>query len=195
MEEKYTNYLKKLFKVGFEMIYENKKPKKKIIKKINPYEDINTNQKFILEEDEEEILAKIQVGKLLKDDPNLIFGVSKEKMNEIIELKNIIQQKLNEIGEYLQEADANLEKIEENIEIAVDEMIKGNKYLEQASNYAIERRATKFRNILIGVVGGICVALPGVNLIGGGIVLAGGLAINKFIEKLEKKYIKKIQNL
>jgi t-SNARE complex subunit (syntaxin) len=116
-------------------------------------------------------------------------------MNEIIELKNIIQQKLNEIGEYLQEADANLEKIEENIEIAVDEMIKGNKYLEQASNYAIERRATKFRNILIGVVGGICVALPGVNLIGGGIVLAGGLAINKFIEKLEKKYIKKIQNL
>ena len=158
MDEKYTNYLKKLFKEGFEM-------------------------------------AKIQVGKLLKDDPNLIFGVSKEKMNEIIELKNIIQQKLNEIGEYLQEADANLEKIEENIEIAVDEMIKGNKYLEQASNYAIERRATKFRNILIGVVGGICVALPGVNLIGGGIVLAGGLAINKFIEKLEKKYIKKIQNL
>ena len=195
MDEKYTNYLKKLFKEGFEMIYDNKKPKKKIIKKINPYEDINTNQKFILEEDEEEILAKIQVGKLLKDDPNLIFGVSKEKMNEIIELKNIIQQKLNEIGEYLQEADANLEKIEENIEIAVDEMIKGNKYLEQASNYAIERRATKFRNILIGVVGGICVALPGVNLIGGGIVIAGGLAINKFIEKLEKKYIKKIQNL
>ena len=195
MDEKYTNYLKKLFKEGFEMIYDNKKPKKKIIKKINPYEDINTNQKFILEEDEEEILAKIQVGKLLKDDPNLIFGVSKEKMNEIIELKNIIQQKLNEIGEYLQEADANLEKIEENIEIAVDEMIKGNKYLEQASNYAIERRATKFRNILIGVVSGICVALPGVNLIGGGIVLAGGLAINKFIEKLEKKYIKKIQNL
>ena len=40
-------------------------------------------------------------------------------------------------------------EIEENIEIAVDEMIKGNKYLEQASNYAIERRATKFRNILI----------------------------------------------
>ena len=195
MDEKYTNYLKKLFKEGFEMIYDNKKPKKKIIKKINPYEDINTNQKFILEEDEEEILAKIQVGKLLKDDPNLIFGVSKEKMNEIIELKNIIQQKLNEIGEYLQEADANLEKIEENIEIAVDEMIKGNKYLEQASNYAIERRATKFRNILIGVVSGICVALPGVNLIGGGIVLTGGLAINKFIEKLEKKYIKKIQNL
>ena len=195
MDEKYTNYLKKLFKEGFEMIYDNKKTKKKIIKKINPYEDINTNQKFILEEDEEEILAKIQVGKLLKDDPNLIFGVSKEKMNEIIELKNIIQQKLNEIGEYLQEADANLEKIEENIEIAVDEMIKGNKYLEQASNYAIERRATKFRNILIGVVGGICVALPGVNLIGGGIVLEGGLAINKFIEKLEKKYIKKIQNL
>ena len=195
MDEKYTNYLKKLFKEGFEMIYDNKKPKKKIIKKINPYEDINTNQKFILEEDEEEILAKIQVGKLLKDDPNLIFGVSKEKMNEIIELKNIIQQKLNEIGEYLQEADANLEKIEENIEIAVDEMIKGNKYLEQASNYAIERRATKFRNILIGVVSGICVALPGVYLIGGGIVLAGGLAINKFIEKLEKKYIKKIQNL
>ena len=195
MDEKYTNYLKKLFKEGFEMIYDNKKPKKKIIKKINPYEDINTNQKFILEEDEEEILAKIQVGKLLKDDPNLIFGVSKEKMNEIIELKNIIQQKLNEIGEYLQEADANLEKIEENIEIAVDEMIKGNKYLEQASNYAIERRATKFRNILIGVVSGICVALPGVKLIGGGIVLAGGLAINKFIEKLEKKYIKKIQNL
>ena len=195
MDEKYTNYLKKLFKEGFEMIYDNKKPKKKIIKKINPYEDINTNQKFILEEDEEEILAKIQVGKLLKDDPNLIFGVSKEKMNEIIELKNIIQQKLNEIGEYLQEADANLEKIEENIEIAVDEMIKGNKYLEQASNYAIERRATKFRNILIGVVSGICVALPGVNLIGGGIVLEGGLAINKFIEKLEKKYIKKIQNL
>ena len=195
MDEKYTNYLKKLYKEGFEPIYDNKKQEKKIIKKqINPYEDINTNQNYMIQEEEDEILAKIQVSKLLKDDPNLISGIPKEKMKEIIELKNSIQQKINQIGEYLKQADVDLEKIENNIEEAVDDMIKGNNYLEKAANYAVERRALKLKSTLIGIVTGICIDIPKVRVIGGVITLGGGLVIN-LIEKLEKKYIKKIQNM
>lgn len=196
MDEKYTNYLKKLYKEGFEPIYDNKKQEKKIIKKqINPYEDINTNQNYMIQEEEDEILAKIQVSKLLKDDPNLISGIPKEKMKEIIELKNSIQQKINQIGEYLKQADVDLEKIENNIEEAVDDMIKGNNYLEKAANYAVERRALKLKSTLIGIVTGICIDIPKVRVIGGVITLGGGLVISNLIEKLEKKYIKKIQNM
>ena len=196
MDEKYTNYLKKLYKEGFEPIYDNKKQEKKIIKKqINPYEDINENKNFILQEEEEEILAKIQVGNLLKDDPNLISGIPKEKMKEIIELKKSLQQKINQIGEYLKQADVDLEKIENNIEEAVDNMIEGNNYLEKAANDAVERRAMKLKSTLIGIVTGICIAIPGVSIIRGVITLGGGLVISNLIEKLEKKYIKKIQNM
>ena len=196
MDEKYTNYLKKLYKEGFEPIYDNKKQEKKIIKKqINPYEDINTNQNYMIQEEEDEILAKIQVGKLLKDDPNLIAGIPKEKMKEIIELKKSLQQKINQIGEYLKQADVDLEKIENNIEEAVDNMIEGNNYLEKAANDAVERRAMKLKSTLIGIVTGICIAIPGVSRIGGVITLGGGLVISNLIEKLEKKYIKKIQNM
>ena len=196
MDEKYTNYLKKLYKEGFEPIYDNKKQEKKIIKKqINPYEDINTNQNYMIQEEEDEILAKIQVSKLLKDDPNLISGIPKEKMKEIIELKNSLQQKINQIGEDLKQADVDLEKIENNIEEAVDDMIKGNNYLEKAANYAVERRALKLKSTLIGIVTGICIDIPKVRVIGGVITLGGGLVISNLIEKLEKKYIKKIQNL
>ena len=196
MDEKYTNYLKKLYKEGFEPIYDNKKQEKKIIKKqINPYEDINTNQNYMIQEEEDEILAKIQVGKLLKDDPNLIAGIPKEKMKEIIELKKSLQQKINQIGEYLKQADVDLEKIENNIEEAVDNMIEGNNYLEKAANDAVERRAMKLKSTLIGIVTGICIAIPGVSIIRGVITLGGGLVISNLIEKLEKKYIKKIQNM
>ena len=196
MDEKYTNYLKKLYKEGFEPIYDNKKQEKKIIKKqINPYEDMNTNQNYMIQEEEDEILAKIQVGKLLKDDPNLIAGIPKEKMKEIIELKKSLQQKINQIGEYLKQADVDLEKIENNIEEAVDNMIEGNNYLEKAANDAVERRAMKLKSTLIGIVTGICIAIPGVSRIGGVITLGGGLVISNLIEKLEKKYIKKIQNM
>ena len=196
MDEKYTNYLKKLYKEGFEPIYDNKKQEKKIIKKqINPYEDINTNQNYMIQEEEDEKLAKIQVGKLLKDDPNLIAGIPKEKMKEIIELKQSLQQKINQIGEYLKQADVDLEKIENNIEEAVDNMIEGNNYLEKAANDAVERRAMKLKSTLIGIVTGICIAIPGVSRIGGVITLGGGLVISNLIEKLEKKYIKKIQNM
>ena len=196
MDEKYTNYLKKLYKEGFEPIYDNKKQEKKIIKKqINPYEDINTNQNYMIQEEEDEILAKIQVGKLLKDDPNLIAGIPKEKRKEIIELKNSLQQKINQIGEDLKQADVDLEKIENNIEEAVDNMIEGNNYLEKAANDAVERRAMKLKSTLIGIVTGICIAIPGVSRIGGVITLGGGLVISNLIEKLEKKYIKKIQNM
>ena len=196
MDEKYTNYLKKLYKEGFEPIYDNKKQETKIIKKqINPYEDINTNQNYMIQEEEDEILAKIQVGKLLKDDPNLIAGIPKEKMKEIIELKKSLQQKINQIGEYLKQADVDLEKIENNIEEAVDNMIEGNNYLEKAANDAVERRAMKLKSTLIGIVTGICIAIPGVSIIRGVITLGGGLVISNLIEKLEKKYIKKIQNM
>ena len=198
MDEKYTNYLKKLYKEGFEPIYDNKKQEKKIIKKqINPYEDINTNQNYMIQEEEDEKLAKIQVGKLLKDDPNLIAGIPKEKMKEIIELKQSLQQKINQIGEDLKQADVDLEKIENNIEEAVDNMIEGNNYLEKAANDAVERRAMKLKSTLIGIVTGICIAIPGVSRIGRVITLGGGLAISisNLIEKLEKKYIKKIQNM
>ena len=196
MDEKYTNYLKKLYKEGFEPIYDNKKQEKKIIKKqINPYEDINTNQNYMIQEEEDEILAKIQVGKLLKDDPNLIAGIPKEKRKEIIELKNSLLQKINQIGEDLKQADVDLEKIENNIEEAVDNMIEGNNYLEKAANDAVERRAMKLKSTLIGIVTGICIAIPGVSRIGGVITLGGGLVISNLIEKLEKKYIKKIQNM
>ena len=180
MDEKYTNYLKKLYKEGFEPIYDNKKQEKKIIKKqINPYEDINTNQNYMIQEEEDEILAKIQVGKLLKDDPNLIAGIPKEKRKEIIELKNSLQQKINQIGEDLKQADVDLEKIENNIEEAVDNMIEGNNYLEKAANDAVERRAMKLKSTLIGIVTGICIAIPGVSIIRGVITLGGGLVISK----------------
>ena len=196
MDEKYTNYLKKLYKEGFEPIYDNKKQEKKIIKKqINPYEDINENKNFILQEEEEEILAKIQVGNLLKDDPNLISGIPKEKRKEIIELKNSIQKSLNEIGEYLKQADVDLIKIENKIEETVDNMIEGNNYLEKAANYAVERRALKLKTILGIFVSGICIAIPGASLIGGAIVFGGEYVISNFIEKLEKKYLQKIKNM
>ena len=116
-------------------------------------------------------------------------------MKQIIKIKNELQDLLIQIGTELNKQDNQLLSIEDNIENTVDNMEKGNQELKEAAKNAIKSRATKYKVILGGSLAIIGSLIPGLNIVGGIIGGISGISIGKGIEKMEKKYINKVDKI
>ena len=188
------------------MTEEEKKEKEKYeaiskIKKTNYNNPKNTyynNSNYNPLNEEEELKQQqnniIQVQKFL-DKPDTLSRVPKEEMKQIIKIKNELQDLLIQIGTELNKQDNQLLSIEDNIENTVDNMEKGNQELKEAANNAIKSRATKSTVILGGSLAIIGSLIPGLNIVGGIIGGISGISIGKGIEKMEKKYINKVDKI
>ena len=207
LQERYKKQEKKLYSEGFEpMTEEEKKEKEKYeaiskIKKTNYNNPKNTyynNSNYNPLNEEEELKQQqnniIQVQKFL-DKPDTLSRVPKEEMKQIIKIKNELQDLLIQIGTELNKQDNQLLSIEDNIENTVDNMEKGNQELKEAANNAIKSRATKYKLILGGSLAIIGSLIPGLNIVGGIIGGISGISIGKGIEKMEKKYINKVDKI
>ena len=207
LHERYKKQEKKLYSEGFEpMTEEEKKEKEKYeaiskIKKTNSNNPKNTyynNSNYNPLNEEEELKQQqnniIQVQKFL-DKPDTLSRVPKEEMKQIIKIKNELQDLLIQIGTELNKQDNQLLSIEDNIENTVDNMEKGNQELKEAANNAIKSRATKYKLILGGSLAIIGSLIPGLNIVGGIIGGISGISIGKGIEKMEKKYINKVDKI
>ena len=188
------------------MTEEEKKEKEKYeaiskIKKTNSNNPKNTyynNSNYNPLNEEEELKQQqnniIQVQKFL-DKPDTLSKIQKEEMTKIIQIKNELQDLLNQIGKELNKQDNQLLEIEDNIEDSVQKMEKGNNELKIAANEAIKSRATKYKLILGGSLAIIGSLIPGLNIVGGVIGGISGFSIGKGIEKLDKKYIHKVDKI
>lgn len=207
LHERYINQQKKIYSEGFEpMTEEEKKTKEKFetiskIKQTNNYNSKNSyynNSNYDPLNEEEELKIQqnniIQVQKFL-DKPDTLSKIQKEEMTKIIQIKNELQDLLNQIGKELNKQDNQLLEIEDNIEDSVQKMEKGNNELKIAANEAIKSRATKYKLILGGSLAIIGSLIPGLNIIGGVIGGISGFSIGKGIEKLDKKYIHKVNKI
>ncbi len=207
LNERYIKQQKKLYSEGYEpMTEEEKKEKEKYeaiskIKKTNYNNPKNTyynNSNYNPLNEEEELKQQqnniIQVQKFL-DKQDTLSRVPKEEMKQIIKIKNELQDLLIQIGTELNKQDNQLLSIEDNIENTVDNMEKGNQELKEAANNAIQSRATKYKVILGGSLAIIGSLIPGLNIVGGIIGGISGISIGKGIEKMEKKYINKVDKI
>ena len=207
LHERYKKQEKKLYSEGFEpMTEEEKKEKEKYeaiskIKKTNYNNPKNTyynNSNYNPLNEEEELKQQqnniIQVQKFL-DKQDTLSRVPKEEMKQIIKIKNELQDLLIQIGTELNKQDNQLLSIEDNIENTVDNMEKGNQELKEAAKNAIKSRATKYKVILGGSLAIIGSLIPGLNIVGGIIGGISGISIGKGIEKMEKKYIDKVNKV
>ena len=206
LNERYIKQQKKLYSEGFEpMTEEEKKEKEKFetiskIKKTNNNIPINTyynnsNYDPLIEEDPRQQQNNIiQVQKFLEK-PDTLSRIPKEELKEIIRIKNELQEVLNQIGAELNKQDNQLLTIEDNIEDSIQNMEKGNDELKEAANYAVKSRATKYKLILGGSLAVIGSLIPGLNIVGGIIGGISGFSIGKGIEKMEKKYINKVNKV
>lgn len=207
LNERYIKQQKKLYSEGYEpMTEEEKKEKEKLetiskIKKTNNNNPINTyynNSNYDPLIEEEDLKQQqnniIQVQKFL-DKPDTLSRIPKEEMKQIIQIKNELQDLLNQIGTELNKQDNQLLTIEDNIEDSIQNMEKGNDELKEAANHAVKSRATKYKFILGGSLAIIGSLIPGLNIVGGIIGGISGISIGKGIEKMEKKYIDKVNKV
>ena len=207
LNERYIKQQKKLYSEGYEpMTEEEKKEKEKLetiskIKKTNNNNPINTyynNSNYDPLIEEEDLKQQqnniIQVQKFL-DKPDTLSRIPKEEMKQIIQIKNELQDLLNQIGTELNKQDNQLLTIEDNIEDSIQNMEKGNDELKEAANHAVKSRATKYKFILGGSLAIIGSLIPGLNIVGGIIGGISGISIGKGIEKMEKKYINKVDKI
>ena len=207
LNERYIKQQKKLYSEGYEpMTEEEKKEKEKLetiskIKKTNNNNPINTyynNSNYDPLIEEEDLKQQqnniIQVQKFL-DKPDTLSRIPKEEMKQIIQIKNELQDLLIQIGTELNKQDNQLLTIEDNIEDSIQNMEKGNDELKEAANHAVKSRATKYKFILGGSLAIIGSLIPGLNIVGGIIGGISGISIGKGIEKMEKKYIDKVNKV
>ena len=138
----------------------------------------------IIENDKQ---SMILIKNLLEDEE--IKAKKKDDKKKIIQIKNQINDLINNIEVELNKNDDQISNIEDNVDNSCNKVEKGNDNLEKAAKDAIKRRRIVYQGGLAVVLGLAGTVVPGIgNVIGAGL---GGL-IGYGVYRIDKHRLDKI---
>jgi len=148
----------------------------------------NSSQSFddfeIIENDKQKMIL---IQNLLEDEE--IKAKKKDDKKKIIQIKNQINDLINNIEVELNKNDDQISNIEDNVDYSCNKVEKGNDNLEKAAKDAILRRRIAYQGGLATILGLAGTVVPGIgNIIGAGL---GGL-IGYGVYRIDKHRLDKI---
>ena len=150
-------------------------------------DDDKEKTREILENDNKQLMLVINIL-----DSQEIQKQYKDQLKEVLQVKNELKEIMGSIQNMLQKDDEDLMNIEENVNNAYDNLLKGNDELKSAAKKAVSRRRIKYQFGLAGLGAVLGTIVPGLGNVIGGLIGAGiGTALYKVdkyrLDSIDKK--------